>query len=278
MTFISPMLLHKTENPFDSADYITELKLDGIRLLYTRDLNGHTKLYTRHHNDVTSKFPELVALNVAPGTVLDGEIIVTDDLGKPDFEAMMSRFQSRFKTYPVSYVVFDVLQYKGQSVAHLPLLERKSLLANLIPKDDSTLAKVQFIEGNATAFFDLAVDQSLEGIVIKQKNSKYEIGRRSHSWLKVINYQYKDVFVTGYPKDEFGWLLADDNRKPLGIMELGVPLDAKRKAYQATKTGEDDLFVYIEPFKCRVKYRHLTKMGLLRLPSFVEFVSPPVLV
>ncbi len=46
--FISQMLLHKTEQPFDSDDYITELKLDGIRLLYAVDLHGKVRLYTRH--------------------------------------------------------------------------------------------------------------------------------------------------------------------------------------------------------------------------------------
>jgi DNA ligase 1 len=57
--------------------------------------------------------------------------------------------------------------------------------------------------------------QALEGIVLKRKDSRYEVGKRSHSWLKVINYQYTDVFVVGYrkqPKDFEMLLTFDDGR------------------------------------------------------------------
>lgn len=67
--FISPMLLHKSNYPFDDDSYITELKLDGIRLLFTK-FNNQVKLYTRHNNEVTTKFPELHTLNVPDGTIL----------------------------------------------------------------------------------------------------------------------------------------------------------------------------------------------------------------
>lgn len=44
--FISPMLLKKSDQPFDSDDYITELKLDGIRLIYSVDEAGKARLYS----------------------------------------------------------------------------------------------------------------------------------------------------------------------------------------------------------------------------------------
>jgi DNA ligase 1 len=103
------------------------------------------KLYTRHKNDVTTKFPELLDLGITNGTVLDKEIIVTDHQGKPDFEAMMSRFQSKLniiENCSLTYVVFDVIQYKGKSVTKLPLTERKQLLDEIITKDTSLVAKV----------------------------------------------------------------------------------------------------------------------------------------
>ncbi len=55
--------------------------------------------------------------------------------------------------------------------------------------------------------FELTKQHGLEGIVIKKADSTYKIGKRSHDWLKVINYQYADVFITGMRKDEFGLLL-----------------------------------------------------------------------
>lgn len=68
---ISPMLLQKSDHPFDDDEYITELKLDGIRLILSK-FNGSIKLYTRHHNEVTYKFPELLHLDIPDGTVLMG--------------------------------------------------------------------------------------------------------------------------------------------------------------------------------------------------------------
>ncbi|GGB72260.1 hypothetical protein [Fictibacillus barbaricus] len=142
------MLLQKSDHPFDDQDYITELKLDGIRLLYTVDLDGNVKLYTRHHNEVTFRFKELLNLGFPPGTVIDGEIIITDDSGKPDFEAIMARFMSSKNNEQVTYVAFDILMYKGKSVKGLPLLARKELLAEIIPADSHLCTAVKFIESN----------------------------------------------------------------------------------------------------------------------------------
>lgn len=72
------MLLESAKDPFDSDDYITEIKFDGIRLLASKD-EGRIRLYTRHNNEVTAKFPELHTLQIPDGTVLDGELIVPTD-------------------------------------------------------------------------------------------------------------------------------------------------------------------------------------------------------
>jgi DNA ligase 1 len=189
--FFAPMLLQKIDQPFDDDSYITELKLDGIRLILSK-IKNRIRLYTRHNNEVTSKFPELLNIDIPDGTILDGEIIVTDPAGKPDFEASMSRFQSNRNILTegtLTYAVFDIIQFRGQSVTRLPLLERKQLLDDVIVQDTSLITKVKFLEGHGSAYFDLVKEQGLEGIVLKRKDSHYEVGKRSQSWLKVINYQ-----------------------------------------------------------------------------------------
>ncbi|MEH7505144.1 ATP-dependent DNA ligase [Neobacillus drentensis] len=273
--FVKPMLLHKSDQPFDDSDYITELKLDGIRLIYSVDNAGKVHLYSRHNNEITVKFPELHNIDLPPGTVLDGELIVSDKEGKPDFEAIMSRFMSSKDKSRISFVAFDVIQYEGTRVTNLPLLERKEILAELVPNDSSLIAKSLFIEGHGEAYFEAIKAQGLEGIVLKHKDSRYEVGKRSHSWLKVINYQCADVLVVGYrkqPKD-FGWLLTDADGRYIGVMELGVPAREKAKVYRAPILKETDDFAYITPIRVRVKYRNITKAGMLRLPSFVEINS-----
>jgi DNA ligase-1 len=97
--------------------------LDGIRLILSK-FNNTIKLYTRHNNEVTSKFPELLTLDIPDGTVLDGEIIVTDSQGKPDFEAMMERFQSRRSEHRIQFCVFDIIYFEGKKVT-LPLRKKK---------------------------------------------------------------------------------------------------------------------------------------------------------
>jgi len=283
--FVNPMLLHKIDKPFDDDNWLSELKLDGIRFLYST-MSG-VNFYTRHENEVTERFPELVTSKIPKGTILDGEIIISDEDGKPDFEELMSRFQVSSpkripiisKIKPVTFCVFDVVYYKGKKVSHLPLLERKEILNSLLPKDLPLITKVPSIKGNGNDLFELVKKQSLEGIVLKRKDSKYEIGKRSRNWLKVINYQYETVEIAGFRKSEFGWLLRFPDGKPAGIMEL-VPAEARKAVYQIAKmVGFEEANDYVffpkanGSLKCKVKYRALLKSGYLRLPSFVEFAS-----
>jgi DNA ligase 1 len=275
--FVSPMLLQKSERPFEDESYITELKLDGIRLILSK-FNNKVRLYTRHHNEVTSRFPELLDTDIPNGTVLDGEIIVTGEQGKPDFESMMERFMSSKSRSPIQYCVFDVIYHKGEKVTHLPLIERKKLLKSFVPQSE-VVVLVQWLLGNAEAYFNLTKENDLEGIVMKKANSRYQIGKRSDDWLKVINYQYADAYITGLRKDEFGLLLGleDGQRiRAAGTMEfMGAPDRAKfYRDYKDLIVDENKKFIFLKPeMRCRVKFRNFTKDGMLRIPSFVEFIS-----
>jgi DNA ligase-1 len=77
--------------------------------------------------------------------------------------------------------------------------------------------------------------------------------------------------VTGIRKDEFGLLLSISDGKPAGLLEFMRLADRKKLHSMKQVVSVDDKFTYIEPLKCRVKYRHLTKAGFLRIPSFVEW-------
>jgi DNA ligase 1 len=147
------------------------------------------------------------------------------------------------------------------------------LLEKIIPSDNPNIATVMWMQGNGCAYFDLVKQNDLEGIVLKKiDNSPYEIGKRSHSWLKVINYQYENCYITGLRKDEFGLLLSFLDGNPAGLIEF-MPPDDRKKLYSMCKVNsENDKFRFIEPIKCRVKYRNLTKQGRLRIPSFVDWL------
>ncbi|MFC0273730.1 RNA ligase family protein [Metabacillus herbersteinensis] len=272
--FVSPMLLDKYPAPVNDKSWITELKLDGIRLLLSK-FDNKIKLYTRHNNEISSRFPELINLDIPNGTILDGELIVANP--SPDFDAVMRRFQSNYDTTPVQFVVFDIIYYKGEKVTNIPLIDRKALVEEAVPSDNYNIVPSKWIYGNAVEYFELTKQNQLEGIVQKKATSPYSINARSPNWRKVIAYSYYDfVLISGVRKEKFGVLLTSKEGKSLGIMEFAPP-EVRKEIYRNSKLlkiEENKDFVFLDPLmKCKVKYRNLTKNGKLRIPSFVEWVS-----
>lgn len=282
--FISPMLLETAQSPFSHSNYIFEPKIDGHRLIFSQQ-GGNIRLYTRHETECTRQYPELL-IPFEDDIILDGEVACTDpDTGSIDFEMVMSRFQAKkgdkiqklIATHPVTFVVFDVLQYKGKDLRNMPLIQRKEILSG-IQLPNKHFGVIPFVEAAGEALFSQMEAQELEGMVGKKQNSIYE-SRRSASWQKVINWTYAEVFITGYRKDEFGWLTSvvteSGKLRPTGIIELGVPPKAKNAFYGVSKalvTGEDKNFVYLEPrIRAKIKTRNWTKKGMLRSPAFVDF-------
>lgn len=286
--FIEPMLLATAPAPFSDSHYIFEPKIDGHRMIFSQQ-NGVVRLYTRHNNDCTRQYPEIASALFPHDIVLDGEIACVDPIkGISDFESVMTRFQAKKTdkimalagTLPSTFVIFDVLQYNGTDLRHQPLMERKEILAS-IPLPSASFGIVPFIEGAGEALFTQIEERSMEGVVGKRKDSVYETGRRSDKWRKVINWSYANVFITGYRKEEFGWLasvptLDNVKMRPAGIIELGANPTHKKAFYNVVKpliTGEDRNFVYVEPrIRARVKMRNWTRSGMLRSPVFTEFI------
>ncbi|GIN41557.1 hypothetical protein M3685_13390 [Heyndrickxia oleronia] len=277
----SPMLLHKIDEPFaDSNDqYLVELKADGIRLIVSK-WNNSLRFYTRHNNDVTYRFAKyFLDLEIPDGTIIDTEIIVTDDKGKPDFEKVLHVFQSNNSEYQPVLFAFDILYYNYKKLTSLHILKRKEILQDILPKSQK-ITSVKYMIGNGTSYFKAIKENDLEGIVFKdiEKDTKYHINKRSFSWLKLINYKYTNCYILGSRKQEFGWLLgieeANDIR-PVGVMEF-VPPAARKKIYQIQdklKIRENEKYIYFEPkIKCEIKFRNFTSNNLLRIPSFIKFL------
>src|SRR6202035_2869738 len=117
--------------PFDSADYLFEIKWNGIRALAARHTSGWD-LWGRELADYRSRYPEMdVLAALPPGTILDGELVVFSQ-GLPHLDTILSRHQlsnsgrirhaSRYQ--PVSYAIFDILSYQGSSLLREPLQRR----------------------------------------------------------------------------------------------------------------------------------------------------------
>lgn len=126
---IDPMLLYETA-PFDSDEYIFELKLDGIRCIAYIEPKS-VVLQNKRHKDVTAIYPELSELKccVKKRVILDGELVVLMD-GKPDFYALQKRslMSDDFKIKlaankaPVQFVAYDILYINGKDITNKPLI------------------------------------------------------------------------------------------------------------------------------------------------------------
>lgn len=282
--FISPMLLQIAVMPFSDDNYIFEPKIDGHRLILSR-MNGETRLYTRHNNEVTRQYPELWDVGV-DDIILDGEVACVDSTGAICFESVMERFSARksdtvqrlSQRLPANYIVFDILRFKGKDLRGLSLAQRKDILAG-IDFSNPRIGIIPYIQENGEVLFEEILAKKLEGMVAKRINSIY-VSNRSEAWLKIINWKYEEVYISGYRKKDFGWLASvpDDSRRmrPAGIIEFGVTPQHKMAFYGICKSlinGEDNNNVYLEPrIRAKVKIRNWTKAGMLRSPVFVDFV------
>ena len=190
--FVPPMLA-KSGDPFDSPEHLFEVKWDGTRVLAFVESRGY-RLVNRHRVDVTDRYPELGFLHDLPaGVVLDGEVVVLRQ-GKPDFGLLLSRNQARasFKIQfrarilPVTYIVFDLLYERYESLLAQPLGTRRKRLEKLIQGcAHPRLVFSQGVVGSGKAFFAEICHQGLEGMMAKRLASRYRPGRRTGAWIKI---------------------------------------------------------------------------------------------
>lgn len=206
---LSPMLFYETEI-FDSKDYIYELKFDGIRCLAY--LDDKTTLINKRKKNVSNLYPELASLhkNVKHKCILDGELVVMSE-GKPDFFKIQRRslLSNQIKIDllknidRVTFIAFDILYLNNKLLTNLPLLERKKILKENV-KENELLVISRYIEEKGKSLFAFAIENELEGVVAKKKESKYYPGKRSRVWLKCKVYKEDDLIICGYIPSEYG--------------------------------------------------------------------------
>jgi bifunctional non-homologous end joining protein LigD len=184
------MRLSRRPEPFDSDEYIYELKVDGFRAL-ARIANGKGELISRNGN-VFRGFADLAASLAAhlkvEDAVLDGEITCVDAAGRPVFKDLLFRKSS------CVFVAFDLLFLNGKDLRILPLIERKRQLRRLVKGKRSRILYLDHVETEGRLLFEQIVKMDLEGMVCKRKNSPYRATERpSPYWIKVKNPRYSQA-------------------------------------------------------------------------------------
>jgi ATP-dependent DNA ligase len=118
----------------DGPDWVYEIKLDGYRAEAIRTADG-VLFYSRNGKSLSKKFPYIVEAlyELPPDTIIDGELVALDELGRPDF----NRLQNHSGAAPqIRYFVFDVIVLKGRDLIRVPLSERRKLLSSLPFKNE----------------------------------------------------------------------------------------------------------------------------------------------
>jgi bifunctional non-homologous end joining protein LigD len=294
------MLAETAEKPFDDPAWLFELKHDGFRVLAERD-GGTPRLVYRRGHDATATYPDVArAVAALPfgDLVLDGEVVVLDEEGRPSFQRLQRRAQQRRATdvqraaleLPATYYAFDLLAFEGFDLRPLPLVERKRLLQSILPRA-GPVRFLDHIEERGEAFYAEVSRLRLEGLVAKRKDAPYRPGRSPH-WLKLRTERVDDFVVVGFTEPQggrvgFGALhlaafqgpaLVYCGRAGSGFAEeqlvaLRAALEADRRDSPAC-TGPlpaDRGHVWVEPrLVAEVRYLTWTDEGLLRQPVFIR--------
>src|SRR5437899_2932190 len=299
----APMLAETREQPFSKAGWLFELKLDGYRVRAGREGGGgEPLLITLNGHDIAAGFPEIArALAALPyeGFILDGELVVPDEGGRPSFQRLQNRarvnraldVRRAAVDSPGVLYVFDLLAFEGYDVRPIPLEKRRALLEQIVPRV-GPIKYIEHFEKDGEALYEQVVKLGLEGIVAKKADSTYRAGR-SPNWLKVRADRVDEFVVVGFTRPKgsrsgFGALdlgaYQDGNLVYAGRVGSGFTAEQLKEVSAVLERSvrptpafsgpvpQDAGHTWVEPtLIAEVRYKEWTDEGLLRQPVFVRF-------
>jgi bifunctional non-homologous end joining protein LigD len=201
---LAPELATPADQPPANEDaWLYELKFDGYRMLSRvekRRGRAAVRLYTRAGNDWTHRFPAqaqaLRELDV-DSAWLDGEAVVLDQRGVPDFQALQNAFYAN-RPQDIAFYLFDLPYLNGEDLRKVPLEARRAKLAELMAQvQGSALRFSDAFEGDPKSLLEAACEAGLEGLVAKRRDSGYT-STRSSAWLKLRCSRRQEFVVGGY--------------------------------------------------------------------------------
>ncbi|MEO6455813.1 MAG: DNA ligase D [Ginsengibacter sp.] len=296
---IKPMLATLVDEPVEQEGWLYEIKWDGYRALGYMN-NGTVEVRSRNNKSFNEKFyPVYEALKSWKiNAVVDGEIIVTNDKGIPDFSSLQA-WRSEADGH-LAFYLFDILWLDGVDLMNLTLTDRREILRSVIPRSGIIKLSENF-EATGQEFFALADKMGLEGIMAKKPTSFYTPDLRTKDWVKIKTEKRQEMVIGGYTKNEntnkqFSALLIGlyENGEfnfvtPVGTgftNKLQSELLQKLKLLQTNECPFKTVPDYNKPSRfrpnppkaevtwvkpelvCEISYREETRDGAIRHPSF----------
>ncbi len=294
---LHPMMATSSDTLPEGADWIYEVKWDGVRSLCFVE-KDNVRLISRNGTAMQQTYPELAALAeslAADTAIVDGEIVLLDELGRPSFSLLQPRMMAGAKSAatlarssPVTLFAFDLLYYNGYDLRDVPLTERKRVLAEIIKPGTLVRFSENFV-GRGAELLAAARQTGLEGVVAKRALSRYE-SRRSRDWMKIKIFSQQEFAICGWTRGErepFGALVLGhyDGEKLLWAGNVGSgfdqeSLDRVHQRLQPLVTAGSpfpdaskelgDLVTWVAPETvCTVKFASWTHDDHLRAPVFL---------
>ena len=287
---VSPMLPSPVDSPPEFDGWVHEIKFDGYRTLVRKD--GDTvRFYTRQGLDWTERYqaliPHIAELDCETA-VIDGEVAVQDARGATSLEQLQQAL-SDGRDHDLVFYAFDLIHLNKRDLSALSLIERKHWLRRLVPSDE--MSRIQFsdhVEGDGRKLFAQACRLGLEGVVSKQKSSKYR-QERSKSWLKAKRFDVANFAVVGYTtksslRHVASIILAEDTGELtyVGRAGTGLSLEETRALFQELSALEIPKAAipipktpnahFIEPgqYEAEISYRGRTTKNIIRQAAILD--------
>jgi DNA ligase D-like protein (predicted ligase)/DNA ligase D-like protein (predicted polymerase)/DNA ligase D-like protein (predicted 3'-phosphoesterase) len=213
---LAPMLATEgSVGKLKKTQWAFEGKWDGYRVLVEAN-HGRLCVRSRRGRDVTDEYPQFKALAADLAdhhVILDGEAVALDESGVPNFSEM----QNRKRSTRVEFWAFDILQLDGRSLLRAKYSDRRRLLEALA--DGGGVIVPDPLPGDGPEALEYARKQRWEGVVAKKRDSTYQPGRRSASWIKDKLWNTQEVVIGGWREGTGG------RTSGIGSLMLGIPGD-----------------------------------------------------
>ncbi len=260
---LQPQLATLVDSP-PSGDWRYEVKFDGYRILARID-GDDVRLFTRNGHDWSAKMPRQVEALKALGldaAWLDGEMVVVDDNGVADFQALQNAFDTEHDER-ITYYLFDLPWLGREDLRELPLKARRDTLARLLEDNASPMLRYSAdFEEPVDSLLDSACRLELEGLIGKRADSPY-VGRRSSDWIKLKCKQRQEFVIVGYTDPK-------GSRQGFGALLLALHDHDSGQLRYAGKVGTGFSAATLDSILARLKPLRVAKAPLPSPPTGAE--------
>ncbi|PNG38902.1 ATP-dependent DNA ligase [Pseudomonas asplenii] len=241
-----------------------EIKFDGYRIMARID-HDQVQLFTRNGHDWTHKLPQQAAALAALGLEsawLDGEMVVANEHGVPDFQALQNAFEAESSSN-ILYYLFDLPYLNGVDLREVPFEERRAALATVLGSHEQPLLRFsEAFDETPDALLNSACQMQMEGLIGKRLGSPY-VSRRSGDWIKLKCKHRQEFVIVGYTDPK-------GSRSAFGALLLGLHDRDSGELRYAGKVGTGFNESTLRSILAQLKPLQVKKAAVVNPPSGFE--------